>query len=177
MEMVVGLSHRLADLEGLVQILVYGGPTMWSDYRGMVSELDPRVASYGGAVSALEVVDLYRSGHVLLSPSRFEPFGLVVAEALASGLPTVVSDQVGAAETVSGLVCRRFPDGDLDAFERVVRGLLSDLETDEEQIRSAAIAEARRLFAPDVVGMRLLEILREVATRVSPGDISSPVRG
>jgi FkbM family methyltransferase len=96
-----------------------------------------------------------------LLPSRYEPFGLVVGEALACGLPTVVSDQVGAGEGVSGLVCRRFPDGDLDAFEREVRKLLRDLERDEPGIRSAAVAQARAQFAPEVIGAQLQTILRQ----------------
>jgi glycosyltransferase involved in cell wall biosynthesis len=159
--MIVGLSRRLTDLEGQVRIAVYGGVTLWSDYRRMAAELDPRIASYHGSLPALELVNEYHSAHAVLLPSRYEPFGLVVGEALATGLPAVVSDEVGAGEPVSQLVCRRFADGDLDAFEREVRNLLEDLERDEQRIRSAAIAEARRLFSPEVVGSRLMAILRE----------------
>ena len=161
MDMIVGLSRRLSELEGQVRIEVYGGATMWSDYRKMAASLDSRIAYYGEALSALELVARYQSAHALLLPSRYEPFGLVVAEALATGLPVVVSDQVGAGELVSPRVCRRFPDGDLDAFEREVRRLIRDLEVDEQQIRSEAIAQAHQQFAPDVVGARLLDILSQ----------------
>ncbi|HWF51439.1 MAG TPA: FkbM family methyltransferase [Solirubrobacteraceae bacterium] len=172
LELIVGLSRRLGDLEGQVRIAVYGGATMWSDYSAMLGELDPRIASYGGALPALDLVEAYRSAHALLLPSRYEPFGLVVGEALACGLPTVVSDQVGAGESVSELVCRRFPDGDLDAFEREVRKLLGDLERDESGIRSAAAAQARGLFAPGAIGAQLRDILREAVT-----DEPSPAPG
>lgn len=45
---------------------------------------------------------------LLLHPARAEPFGMVIAEANAAGLPVIVSDQCGAAALVSegqGQVC------------------------------------------------------------------------
>ena len=44
-----------------------------------------------------ELVSAYHSSHVLILPSSYEPWGLVVNEAMAAGLPVIVSDQVGAA--------------------------------------------------------------------------------
>jgi glycosyltransferase involved in cell wall biosynthesis len=58
---------------------------------------DPRIrvlGHRGGA--ALE--DAYRDGHVLVVPSLYEPWGLVVHEGLAHGLPVIVTDQVGAGD-------------------------------------------------------------------------------
>ncbi len=40
----------------------------------------------------------YRAADVFLFPSRYEPFGMVIAEAWASGVPVVVSACSGAAE-------------------------------------------------------------------------------
>ena len=44
-----------------------------------------------------DLASAYHSSHVLVLPSSFEPWGLVVNEAMAAGLPVIVSDQVGAA--------------------------------------------------------------------------------
>jgi len=44
-----------------------------------------------------ELPGLYGRASCLVLPSRFEPWGLVVNEALAAGLPVILSDQVGAA--------------------------------------------------------------------------------
>jgi glycosyltransferase involved in cell wall biosynthesis len=40
----------------------------------------------------------YREAHVLIVPSLYEPWGLVVHEGLAHGLPVIVTDQVGAGD-------------------------------------------------------------------------------
>jgi glycosyltransferase involved in cell wall biosynthesis len=164
--MVVGLSQRLADLAGRVRIRVVGGPTLWSDYRCLLEDLDPRVAVYTGGVPPEGLPEVYRSAHGLIQPSHYEPFGLTVAEALATGLPVVVSDEVGAGEGVDPRCCRIFPAGDLSAFEAAVRKLVDDLAAGGGNGLSAvARDEAERLFSPDrIVGMltRQLDARRAV---------------
>jgi UDP-glucose:(heptosyl)LPS alpha-1,3-glucosyltransferase len=44
----------------------------------------------------------YRAADVLLAPSRYDPFGGVVLEALASGLPAVATRRIGATERARG---------------------------------------------------------------------------
>jgi glycosyltransferase involved in cell wall biosynthesis len=51
-----------------------------------------------GHVAGDALADVYRRADVLVLPSLYEPWGLVVHEALAYGLPAIVSDQVGAGD-------------------------------------------------------------------------------
>jgi glycosyltransferase involved in cell wall biosynthesis len=44
------------------------------------------------------LASVYREAQVLLVPSLYEPWGLVVHEGLAHGLPVIVTDQVGAGD-------------------------------------------------------------------------------
>ena len=46
------------------------------------------------------LLDLYRTSDILILPSRAEPFGIVVAEAAAFGVPALVAASGGLAETV-----------------------------------------------------------------------------
>ncbi|MDE3187657.1 MAG: glycosyltransferase family 4 protein [Acidobacteriota bacterium] len=46
------------------------------------------------------LIDLYRTSDIFILPSRAEPFGIVVAEAAACGLPALVTASGGLAETV-----------------------------------------------------------------------------
>jgi glycosyltransferase-like protein len=80
-------------------LLVAGGATLF-DYRDEIDRFHARASELGlngdvrvlGPVSDAELEDLYRAADVFALPSVKEGFGLAVLEALAAGLPAVVSD-------------------------------------------------------------------------------------
>jgi glycosyltransferase involved in cell wall biosynthesis len=167
-EMVVELSHRLEDLAGRVRIAAVGGPTTWSDYRPLLDELNPRTAESHGNISREDLARSFRRAGVLLQPSLYEPFALTVGEALASGLPVVASDEVGAAEGVDPSVCVTFPAGDIDAFEKAVRDLVDRLEREDlTEVSRRARAEAERLWTPPEITRGLIEELARACGRSS----------
>ncbi|RYD79053.1 MAG: glycosyltransferase, partial [Verrucomicrobiaceae bacterium] len=55
---------------------------------------------FHGPVAQGQLADAFRSGSVLVLPSLEEGFGLVVPQALACGLPVIVSNRVGAKDLV-----------------------------------------------------------------------------
>jgi glycosyltransferase involved in cell wall biosynthesis len=172
-EDIIALSHRLADLAGSVRLLVVGGPTLWSDYRAHLRDLHPEVAHYAGGLPSEQVVELLRSASMLLVPSRYEPGSIVTGEALASGLPVVMSDEVGPSEVVSGPHVRVYPAGDVDALEASVRSLLDELERDPAGVRRAARADAEAHFAAADIGAQLRRVLAS-AGRSGPGAAPAP---
>lgn len=101
--------------------------------RGPLADrIEARIKSEGlknvameGFVPPEKVMDYYGYADFLVLPSLHEPFGAVVHEALAAGLPVVASSAVGAVadlvdEGATGFV---FPTGDTKAlagvFERI----------------------------------------------------------
>jgi len=156
-EQVVALSHRLADLAGSVRLLVIGGATMWSDYRAHLADLHPEVAEYVGHVPSEELPALLRSATMLLVPSWYEPGSIATGEALACGLPVVLSDEVGNAEVVRGPHVRTHRAGDVDGLEAAVRSLLKAIERDGPELRASARANAEAAFAGDAVVAQLVE--------------------
>jgi glycosyltransferase involved in cell wall biosynthesis len=58
---------------------------------------DMRIVPMPGAITDEQRAEIYHRAHVLLYPSRGEGFGLIPLEALATGLPAIVSD--GSAMT------------------------------------------------------------------------------
>jgi glycosyltransferase involved in cell wall biosynthesis len=169
LDLIVALSHRLADLAADVQILVVGFPSLWSDYSGLLRRLHP-LATFCGEAAPEDLAALYRNADALIQPSRYEPFGLTVAESLASGTPVVASDAVGAAEDVDGRCVMSFADGDVDDLERVVRELVDQVQAGQmTDVRRLARSEAERLFAPGVVATGLLQALYGAGAQAPDG--------
>lgn len=72
----------------------------------------------------------YHTGHVLLHPSRWEPYGVAVLEGMASGLPVIGSDGAGAVRDrirheVNGFVHH---SEDVDSMARYISHFLAHPE-------------------------------------------------
>ena len=164
-EAIVGLSHRLADLAGSVRLVVIGGTTLWSDYSTHLTELNPETSEYLGGVAGDLIPDIMQNAAMLLVPSRYEPGSIVTGEALASGLPVVLSDEVGPSEVVIGPHVRVHRAGDLDDLEDSVRSLLKAIEADQPGLRRAARANAEAVFSSVEIVSQLIAILATAAAQ------------
>lgn len=95
-----------------------------------------------GFVNQSSLPGTYRTADVLVLPSSFEPFGLVVNEAFASGIPAICTTDCGAAGDLirDGETGFTYPSGDVDALS----GLLRRVSVDPElRIRLTRGARAR----------------------------------
>lgn len=163
-ELIIELSHRLSDRAEDVELQLVGDHTLWSDYRPLLTDLNPTVANYLGYLPHSELPDLFSGLDVLVHPAKYEPFGLIVAEALACGTPVVATDQVGAAEEVDHNCCAVVPISDVDALEGAVRAMLERMGSVEgDSIRSAARIEAERLFSPVRVAAEIVTVLTKAS--------------
>jgi glycosyltransferase involved in cell wall biosynthesis len=98
-------------------------------------DLDDRVHFLGYCEN---IPALMRSVDVCLCPSRYEPFSLVLLEALASGCPVITAETVGAADLLpedAGWVIEEPTDVD---------ALSAKIETAKEKIQSSRIQERAR---------------------------------
>jgi glycosyltransferase involved in cell wall biosynthesis len=93
-----------------------------------------------GRVSALDLATLYQASDALLLTSTHEGYGMVLAEALAAGLP-VIATRVGAVPEVvrDGYEAELVPPGDGDALARAIESLA--VNPDERERRSAFARE------------------------------------
>src|ERR1700722_8023045 len=81
-----------------------------------------------GFVNQSQLPKLYKAADLMVIPSHYEPFGLVVNEAMLCGCPVVASDRVGAVRdlvthTETGYV---YPCGVTDILAPLLQTALSD---------------------------------------------------
>lgn len=110
-----------------------------------------------GTLPAEQVAALMREGSFAVVPSLWETFSVVLAEAMACGLP-VVATAVGALpERVNAgngmLVPARDP-------EALADGMTAMIERHREYDRAAIARETRARFSPAAVGLRWDEVYR-----------------
>ncbi|SFV32717.1 Glycosyl transferases group 1 [Hyphomicrobium facile] len=98
---------------------------------------------FHGSVTQPELFKAYEAGDVLVFPTLSDGFGMVVAEAMARGLPVIISDQAGAADLVTadnGLI---IPAADPQALADSLRWCLDNRDR-LFQMRFHALETARR---------------------------------
>jgi L-malate glycosyltransferase len=94
---------------------------------------------------------LYADAKIFALPSASEGLSVAMLEAMASGLPPVVTDVGELGSFIrDGETGRLFTPGDLDAFTEILAGLLHDPEL-RATIGAAAADDARARVAVDVV--------------------------
>jgi glycosyltransferase involved in cell wall biosynthesis len=132
--------RRCPDLRLIVAGVRPGPPTPGVEWRGV---LPPQRA-----------LDLYGEADVLLFPTRYESFGLVVLEAMAAGLPVVVSDALPAGIAADDRNGRVIRGHDPDEYAEALVELLADPERlrqvgerNRQDARRFSLADAARSYA------------------------------
>jgi glycosyltransferase involved in cell wall biosynthesis len=102
-----------------------------------------------------ELPACYAMADVLILPSTFEPWGLVLNEAMCFGLPVIASDQVGAAADLvqQGVNGFTYPVGDVEALANCLRRVLADEGARQEMGRQSRAVISRLGIEEDVKGM------------------------
>jgi glycosyltransferase involved in cell wall biosynthesis len=95
-------AFKALDFEGARLVFVGSGP-MEEALRRLARSLRVEGVHWEGFVNQMELPVYYCAADVVVLPSQFEPWGLVVNEAMACGTPCVVSSVVGAgADLIEG---------------------------------------------------------------------------
>lgn len=127
------------------------------------AELERQAAATGfssirfcGFRNQSELPRFFELASVFVLPSRDEPWGLVVNEAMNAARPVVVSTDCGCApdlveDGVNGAV---FPTGNIEALASALRSVLADPYRTEAMGRAAAERIQRWSFEEDVTGLR-----------------------
>ena len=99
-------------------------------------ELEARAADLGvadrvrflGFVNQSQLPAIYTAADVMVLPSEYEPFAVVVNEAMCCGCPVIASDQVGAARDLVAPVYKEFvcPAKDVAALTALLKKAVAE---------------------------------------------------
>jgi UDP-glucose:(heptosyl)LPS alpha-1,3-glucosyltransferase len=131
------------------------------DYQGRIERLGlgGRVRWHG---STSDVSPFYAAADVMVLPTQYEPFGIVIVEALASGLPVITSRLAGASVAVEPGVNGRLLEDPADVAE--LAGYLVEATDPAVRERWAAGApEAATPFAWPRIFAEVEDVLRAAA--------------
>jgi glycosyltransferase involved in cell wall biosynthesis len=150
--------------EGLDAVLVMAGPDfgMEAKARAWIAEhgLEDRCVFTGmlegsDALSALNDADLF------VLPSYSESFGMSVVEAMAAGLPVLISEHVKIWREVEADDAGMVKPNDVDAFAAGISELMGDAKRRQRMGANAKASVARR-YTWDQVGRRLEEVYEAI---------------
>jgi len=111
-----------------VHLLVVGNGELMDEAKRFVEQADLPV-TFAGFLNQTEITQAYAAVDCLVLPSDSgETWGLVVNEAMACGLPAIVSDQVGCGPDLveEGVTGGTFTCGDVQALAAKIQEFASD---------------------------------------------------
>ena len=148
LDVIVAMWRRIADNQKLALAFVGDGP-----FQKELRQLLPD-AAFTGYLAGLDLARAFASADVFLFPSTTDTFGNVILEALASGVPCVVSDQGGPKDLIAhgttGFITRALDVADFTAavekiaHDPALRQALGD--TAHRTVQDRDWAEAGREF-------------------------------
>jgi glycosyltransferase involved in cell wall biosynthesis len=156
-----------ANVEGSYLIFSGDGPLRAAlEAEGQALGIGGRLR-FIGFVNQSGLPPVYRASDLFVLPSNYEPFGVVVNEAMLSGCAVIVSDRVGARLDLvrnreNGFV---FPVGDIDALA----ALLQEILPDRERLRQMGISARQRMaeWSPEQNIEDMIHAI-EIALRMRP---------
>ncbi len=140
----------------LPYLLIVGDGEERARLEARARELALEGVRFPGFRNQSELPSFFALADVFVLPSRHEPWGLIVNEAMASGCAVIVSNEVGAhadlvTDGVEGFV---FPVGDIEALATALARVLSSPEQTQRMREAARTRIASWDFEADVRGLR-----------------------
>jgi len=121
-----------------------------------------------GFVNQTQLPAFYTAADLMVLPSEYDAFGVVVNEAILCGCPVIASNSVGAGRDLIAPVDPSFlyPCGDVDTLSALLRRVLSD----RSQLAKFQIAAAQRMstWSPREYIAATLEAVERAVNRIRP---------
>ena len=131
-------------------------------------ELEDKVRSLGMNIAIHQpmehIFDCYQESSILVSTSLFEPFGLVIPEAISCGLPVVVFDcPYGPADIITdGVDGFLIMNRDIGAFVNKVCLLIENEDLRKQMGQNGALSSQR--YRADIIMPKWIELFKQLTS-------------
>lgn len=161
-DFVLRLSEALLD-RGVPEVVLAGGhgdADLEAAAHAVARRLSGRIRCPGW-LSRQELRALFCQASVVVAPSRYEPFGMVPLEAMATGTPVLTSDVGGFRDVVTEQSGgSRIGTFQLDDWANAVVGIRRD-EIDYAKRCQSAVTWSRERFPVHATALRLADVVYE----------------
>jgi glycosyltransferase involved in cell wall biosynthesis len=129
------LSKNHPDLQ-----LVLTGPD-WNNSIQKLEKLSTKLGvrvHFTGFLKRSDYIETLKSADIFILPSRFEPFGIVLLEAMAAGVPIVAANTGAIPELLEkGRLGLLFKSGNVDSLtKQIENGLSNEAEAKDRAVRA-----------------------------------------
>ena len=128
---------------------------------GLASQVE-----FSGFLQEEDKIRAFSEADIFVQPSHQESFGIAAAEALAAGVPVVVSDQVGISPDIqeygAGVVVGCYPDSVKEGLKKLIR---------DTELRLKMGQEGRRLIREKFSWGKISEQLVELYEGILAGKV------
>lgn len=155
------LIHRELCKKFKIHTLFVGNGELTEDLQRVSKDI-PEI-HWAGFKNHLELKNFYCAADLLVVPSEFETWGLVVNEAFSCGLPALVTDRCGVAEdlVVSGETGEIYPVGNISVASSKIQFLIENPGSYQKMSLSAR-KKVLSHYRPESFAQSILMAFRKV---------------
>jgi len=147
------------------QLVIVGNGSRYDDLNSLAEDLGLKRVQFAGTITNDQLPESYFKSDAFILPSLSETWGLVVNEAMAAGLPVLLSNRVNAAHTLlqEGVNGYSFDPYNIKAMADAILSYIN-LDTQSKENMSAQSLEIIEDMSYENMGAQLVTALNK--TRV-----------
>lgn len=156
--LIKSFAKKFKDKEAVLYIGGDGSQRSWLEALTVENGVKDQII-FLGALSRDDVSKWMNKCDCFVLPSRYETFGVVYIEALASGRPVIGALNGGAEDIINNLNGYLIPIDDIDILSEKMIEVYDNIESyDEEEIR----IDCLKRFSPKVIVNKIISVYKEV---------------
>ena len=156
--LIKAFAKKFKDKEAMLYIGGDGSQRAWLEALAQENGVKKQII-FLGALSRDDVAKWMNKCDCFVLPSRYETFGVVYIEALASGRPVIGALNGGAEDIINNLNGYLVPIDDIDKLAEKMLELYKKIDSyNEEKIRSDCL----KRFSPEVIVNKIISVYKEV---------------